>query len=100
MDKNPEINSEIGKKLYEQIKRRTNYLFKDVLDSADDIKGKIINYAGDKDESFKILRKKLLDRGNDTLNIIELFLNECEIVGIKSIVQLSDKLREEIKEEK
>lgn len=99
MDKQIEITSEIGQKIFDQVKKRVNFLFKEVLDVSDDIKGKTINYAGDKDESFKILRKKLLDRGNDVLNIVELFLKECDIIGIKSIIQLSDKCKSELKKE-
>jgi len=99
MDKQIEITSEIGQKIFDQVKKRVNFLFKEVLDVSDDIKGKTINYAGDKDESFKILRKKLLDRGNDVLNIVELFLKECDIIGIKSIIQLSDKCKNELKKE-
>lgn len=99
MDNKIEITSEIGQKIYDQVRKRMNFLFKEVLDVTDDIKGKTINYAGNKDDSFKILRKKLLDRGNDVLNIIELFLKECDIIGIKSIIKLSDNCKNQLKEE-
>jgi len=95
-----DIPSGVGKVMYEQLRKRINYLFKDVLDEVDSTKNKVINFTdGNKEESFKRIRKKLLDRGNDVLDMLELFFKEVEIVGVKSIVKLSPKLIEELKKD-
>jgi len=99
-DKKIDIPDGIGKNIYDQLRRRMNYLFKDVLDELDVVSGKVVNFTTeDKEEAFKKIRKKLLDRGNDLLGMLELFFKEVEIVGIKSIIKLSPKVREELKRE-
>ena len=89
----------IGKAILEQCRRKMNYLFKDVLDQLDVTKGKIISFTDDKDGSFKIIRKKLLDRGNDIMAMLEIFLKEVEIEGKRSIVKISPSVMEELKKD-
>jgi len=98
MDKDNKIELEgIGKAIHEQIKRKMNYLFKDVLDEMDIVKGKVISYTDNKDASFKNVRKKLLDRGNDIVDILEIFLKEVSMDGKKSIVKLSPEVIKELR---
>jgi len=89
----------IGGNIYEQLRRQMNYLFKDVLNEMDSAKGKVITFTDDKEAAFKAIRKKLLDRGNDVINTLKIFLNEVEVVGVKSIIKIGPKLQKELKTE-
>ena len=100
MDKeNNGLPEGIGKAILEQCRRKMNYLFKDTLDELDNVKSKVISFTDDKDGAFKIVRKKLLDRGNDIMNILEIFLKEVEIEGKRSIVKISPSVMEELKKD-
>lgn len=95
---------ERNKRIYDLIKGKMSYMFKEVLTAIEketkdfDIKSEFFAKVKGKPKGFFMIRKRLFDKGNEIIELLGLVLDKVEITPKDSIVNLSKEVMKEIDE--
>ena len=99
-DEVPELN-DVSQRVMKHTKSKMNKMFKLVLTLVEKetkdygIDPRFFAKSKDKSAGFRLIRKILLDQGNDILNLLELILGEVEIVPKRAVVRIECDIEEE-----
>lgn len=94
---------EINKRLVNLIQGKKNQLFKSVLSTVEGEAKKynvdpqfFAKYSQGKEEGFSLIRKRLLDQGNDMVRTLEMILGQLELTPQKAIIKFTKEVIERL----
>ena len=96
---NKVLRDAINQRIYEKISSKMKYMMRDVLST---VEAEMKAGKGDlfkKGQSYAQIRKSVLDRGNELIDLLSECLERLELTPKNSIVELSKQVLEELKKE-